>query len=220
MRVVIADDHEVVRIGLRTILDHSGEDYEVVGQADGGAELLEVLAHTACDVVILDFLMPDEQQGAVALDGVALLHEMRRRHPRLPIVVLTTLRNSAILRSMYQEGADAVVEKTHVVHELLLALRTVRNGRTYVSKHLGEQLAGEYTARAQVDGAKAGPQLSKREVEVIRMFAQGRSITEIATLTHRSVKTVSRQKRSAMEKLGLSSDGQLFEYSRTHGLVG
>ncbi|GLQ89869.1 response regulator transcription factor [Dyella flagellata] len=220
MRVVIADDHEVVRIGLRTILEHCGEDYEVVGQAAGGVKLLEVLAHTACDLVILDFLMPDEQQGAVALDGVTLLHEIRRRHPRLPIVVLTALRNSAIFRSLYQEGADAVVEKAHVVHELLLALRTVRGGRTYVSRHLGEQLAGEHATRTQADGAKAGPQLSRREMEVIRMFAQGRSITEIATLTHRSVKTVSRQKRSAMEKLGLSSDGQLFEYARTHGLAG
>lgn len=220
MRVVIADDHEVVRIGLRTILEHSGEDYEVVGQAAGGGELLDVLAHTNCELVILDFLMPDERQGVVALDGVTLLHEIRRRHPKLPIVVLTTLRNAAIFRSMYQQGADAVVEKAHVVHELLLALRTVRSGRTYVSKHHGEQLTGEHVTRTQADGAKAPAQLSRREAEVVRMFAQGRSITEIATLTHRSVKTVSRQKRSAMERLGLSSDGQLFEYARTHGLAG
>jgi two-component system capsular synthesis response regulator RcsB len=210
----------VVRIGLRTILEHSGEAYTVVGQAAGGSELLEVLAKTVCELVIVDFLMPDERNGAIALDGVTLLHEIRRRHPKLPIVVLTTLRNSAIFRSMYQGGADAVVEKAHVVDELLHALRTVRNGRTYFSKHHGEQLMSDHAGRAQQPGSQAGPPLSRREAEVIRMFAQGRSLTEIAALTHRSIKTVSRQKRSAMDKLGLSSDGQLFEYARTHGLAG
>jgi two-component system capsular synthesis response regulator RcsB len=78
----------------------------------------------------------------------------------------------------------------------------------------------DHAGRAQQPGSQAGPPLSRREAEVIRMFAQGRSLTEIAALTHRSIKTVSRQKRSAMDKLGLSSDGQLFEYARTHGLAG
>lgn len=220
MRVVIADDHEVVRIGLRTILEHSGEGYEVVGQAASGGELLRVLAHVPCDLAIVDFLMPEENDGALALDGVTLLHTLRRRYPKLPIVVLTMIRNSAIFRTMYQEGADAVVEKAHVVHELLLALRTVRAGRTYVSKQLDEQLVIEHASRAQPSGGKASPAISRREAEVIRLFVQGRSITDIAALTHRSVKTVSRQKRSAMAKLGLSSDGQLFDYARTHGLAG
>ncbi|HET7330434.1 response regulator transcription factor [Dyella sp.] len=217
MRVVIADDHEVVRIGLRTILQHSGEGYEVVGEAAGGAGLLKLLADTPCDLLLLDFLMPDEA-AAQPLDGVALLHELRRRYPKLPVIVLTMMRNSAIFRTMYQEGANAVVEKGAIVDELLIALRTVRNGRTYVSKYLTRQLAGEHVVLRPAEGGGAKPILSRREVEVIRMFAQGHSITEIATLTHKSVKTVSRQKRSAMLKLGLSSDSQLFEYARTHGL--
>ena len=218
MRVVIADDHEVVRIGLRTILQHSGEGYAVVGEAASGLELIKLLADTPCDLALVDFLMPDEA-AAHALDGVALLHELRRRHPKLPIIVLTMMRNAAIFRTMYQEGANAVVEKGAIVDELLVALRTVRSGRTYVSKYLTQQLSGDQVVQPGARGAPK-PILSKREVEVIRMFAQGHSITEIAALTHKSVKTVSRQKRSAMMKLGLSSDSQLFEYARTHGLVG
>ncbi|GGA42517.1 response regulator transcription factor [Dyella nitratireducens] len=217
MQVVIADDHEVVRIGLRTILEQSGEGYKVVGEASTGRGLLKLLAGTRCDLVIVDFLMPEEDETSLALDGVALLHELRRLHPKLPIVVLTMMRNSAIFRTIYQEGVDAVVEKARVVEDMLIALRTVRAGRTYVSKQVGEHLDG-YAARSQA--GKAVPVLSMREAEVVRMFAQGRSITDIAALTHRSVKTISRQKRSAMEKLGLSSDGQLFEYARTHGLAG
>jgi two-component system capsular synthesis response regulator RcsB len=218
VQVVIADDHEVVRIGLRTILEHSGEGYKVVAEASTGRELLKLLASTPCDLAIVDFLMPEEDDNARSLDGIALLHELRRAYPKLPIVVLTMMRNSAIFRTMYQEGVDAVVEKARVVEELLVAMRTVRTGRTYVSKQMGEHLVDGQAARSQP--GKATPALSVREVEVVRMFAQGRSITEIAALTHRSVKTISRQKRSAMEKLGLSSDGQLFEYARTHGLAG
>ncbi|HUB90556.1 MAG TPA: response regulator transcription factor [Dyella sp.] len=218
MRVVIADDHEVVRIGLRTILEHSGEGYKVVGEASTGRELLKLLADTPCDLALIDFLMPEADEAAPVLDGVAMLRELRKQHPKLPIVVLTMMRNSAIFRTMYQEGVDAVVEKVRVVEELLVALRTVRAGRTYVSKRLGEHLAEGHATRGQ--GGKLAPALSVREAEVVRMFAQGRSITDIAALTHRSVKTISRQKRSAMEKLGLSSDGQLFEYARTHGLAG
>lgn len=219
MRVVIADDHEVVRIGLRTILEQSGEDYEVIGEASSGGALLKMLADTQCDLLIVDFLMP-EDYAVLPLDGVALLRELRRRHPKLPVVVLTMMRNWAIFRTMYQEGADAVVEKISVVNELLLALRTVRNGRTYVSKHLGDQLLDEHVSQRQIDRGRVKPILSAREAEVIRMFVQGRSITEIAALKHRSVKTVSRQKRSAMAKLGLTSDSQLFDYARIHGLAG
>jgi two-component system capsular synthesis response regulator RcsB len=207
----------VVRIGLRTILQHSGEGYEVVGEASGGAGLLKLLADTPCDLLLVDFLMPDETT-AQPLDGVALLHELRRRYPKLPLIVLTMMRNSAIFRTMYQEGANAVVEKGAIVDELLIALRTVRNGRTYVSKYLTRQLAGEHVVLRPAKGGGAKPILSRREVEVIRMFAQGHSITEIAALTHKSVKTVSRQKRSAMLKLGLNGDSELFEYARTHGL--
>ena len=219
MRVVIADDHEVVRIGLRTLLQHSGEAYEVVGEAAGGGELLRLLATTPCDAAIVDFLMPEEE-NALSIDGIVLLHELRRRYPKLPIMVLTMVRNFAILRAIYQEGVDAVVEKAAIVDELLVALRTIRSGRTYVSKRLAEQLASEHLTHRRVERGTPKPILSRRETEVIRMFVQGRSITEIANLTHKSVKTVSRQKRSAMAKLGLSSDGQLFEYAHAHGLAG
>lgn len=218
MRVVIADDHEVVRIGVRVILEHSGEGYDVVGQAAGGGELLEVLARTTCDLVITDFLMPEEDEDAVAFDGINLLRELRNRYRALPVVVMTMARHSAIFRTMYQQGADAVVEKAHLVQELLPALRTVRSGRTYVSQHGVKQRTKDYAMPGRFEGDKPEPRLSSREAEVIRLFVEGRSITEIAALTGRSVKTISRQKRCAMEKLELSTNGQVFAYARAHGL--
>lgn len=219
MRIVTADDHEVVRIGLRTLLQQGSEGYEVVGEAANGNELLGVLARTACDLVIVDFLM---QNDGASLDGVVLLRELRRRYPKLSILVLTMLRNPAIIRTMYQEGVDAVVEKGGMADELMVALRTVRAGRSYVPRHFQERLADglDFVTDKRADRGDAKPILSAREAEVVRMFVQGRSLTEIAARTHRSIKTISRQKRSAMLKLGIVNDSQLFEYARTHGLYG
>lgn len=208
----------MVRIGVRVILERSDEGYEVVGQAAGGGELLEVLASTACDLVITDFLMPEEKEGAMTLDGINLLRELRKRYRALPVVVLTMVRNSAIFRTMYQQGVDAVVEKAHLVPELLSALRTVRSGRTYVGQHGVKRRTRDHAVHGRLAGDQPGPRLSRREAEVIGLFVQGRSITEIAALTGRSVKTISRQKRCAMEKLELSTNGQVFAYARANGL--
>jgi len=218
VRVVIADEHEVVRIGLRAVLQRSGEGYELAGESASGSELLELLAHTPCDLVIVDFQMPED---TAALAGVLLLRELRHRFPTLRIVVLTTSHSTAICRAMYREGVDAVVEKASMVDELLVALRTVRAGGTYVGKPLREQ--GVDVSRATKPPSPARGKrtltLSMREAEVIRLLAQGLSVSEVARITHRSVKTVSWQKHSAMAKLGIGNDQQLFDYARTRGLV-
>ena len=218
MRVVIADEHEVVRIGLRAVLQRSGEGYELAGESASGSELLELLAHTPCDLVIVDFQMPED---TAALAGVLLLRELRHRFPTLRIVVLTTSHSTAICRAMDREGVDAVVEKASMVDELLVALRTVRAGGTYVGKPLREQ--GVDVSRATKPPSPARGKrtltLSMREAEVIRLLAQGLSVSEVARITHRSVKTVSWQKHSAMAKLGIGNDQQLFDYARTRGLV-
>jgi two-component system, NarL family, captular synthesis response regulator RcsB len=216
--VVIADGHEVVRIGLRAVLQRGGEGYEVAGEASSGSELLKLLAHTPCDVAIVDFQMPAEASG---MDGVLLLRELRRRYPRLRIVVLTMLRNIAIFRTMYQEGADAVVEKAVVVQELFTALRTVRAGRTYMSRQVRAKLMEHSapTGDASPAHGKRVQALSVREAEVMRLLAQGLTVSEVARVTHRSVKTISLQKHSAMTKLGIANDQQLFDYVRTSGLL-
>lgn len=218
MRVVIADEHEVVRIGLRTVLQRSGEGYELAGESASGSELLELLADTPCDLVIVDFQMPED---TAALAGVMLLRELRHRFPTLRIVVLTTSHSTTICRAMYREGVDAVVEKASMVDELLVALRTVRAGNTYVGKPLREQ--GVDISRAAKPPSSTRDKrtlpLSMREAEVIRLLAEGLSVSEVARITHRSVKTVSWQKHSAMAKLGIGNDQQLFDYARTRGLV-
>ena len=218
MRVVIADEHEVVRIGLRTVLRHNDEGYELVGEASNGRALLELLGRTPCDLVIVDFQMPED---TAALDGVMLLRELRHRFPKLYIIVLTALHTMTLCRAMYREGVDAVVEKASMVDELFVALRTVRAGRTYIGKLPREQGIDHSRAvkpRASAGGKRAQT-LSIREAEIIRLLAQGLSVSEVARITHRSVKTISWQKHSAMTKLGIGNDQQLFDYARTRGLL-
>ena len=219
-RIVIADDHPVVTLGIRALIKPLG-DVEVVGEASSGGELLGVLTNEPCDLLITDFSMPYEDGSG---DGLPLLRRLRRDHPKLPIIVLTMLHNPALTRGMLAVGVNGLVSKVAMMKELLLAIGAVMNGRTYICETMREHVADWAPSRATGEAAQptAGGDpavLSQREAEVVRLFAQGMSVTQIAEHLHRSVKTVSQQKNDAMRKLGVTSNTQLFEYARAYGLL-
>lgn len=209
MRVIIADDHPVVLIGLKTSLRDYGNQLEVVGEARNGRELLERLAQVPCDLLITDFSMPADIEGH---DGLALLQHVRETYPSLPILVLTMLRNPALVQNMVSVGVRGVVDKMAMAKELMLAIDMIRAGRSYLSERMRRQIEGMYPTGAE-------PVISKREVEVVRFLAQGMTVSEIARRLERSVKTISQQKRDAMRKLNLDSDKQLYDYARSIGLL-
>jgi len=208
-RVVVADDHPVALLGIRWFL-HGRGNLRVVGEAGGGRALLELLAGCACDLLVTDFSMPGDGR---AWDGLALLRRVRRSHPSLRIVVLTMLRNPALTRGMLAEGIHGVVSKAAAAGELWRACRTAMDGQTYVEESM-RPVAG----KGEAPGLPGTAELSPREAAVVRMYGGGLSITEIARRLRRSVKTVSQQKIEAMHKLGLDSDGQLYEFVHHHGL--
>jgi two-component system, NarL family, captular synthesis response regulator RcsB len=219
-RIVIADDHPVVTLGIRALVKPLG-DVEVVGEAGSGGELLGVLASEPCDLLITDFSMPYEDGSG---DGLPLLRRLRRDYPKLPIIVLTMLHNPALTRGMLAVGVNGLVSKVAMMKELLLAIGAVMNGRTYICETMREHVVDWTPARGAGEGAQAAnggdpAVLSQREAEVVRLFAQGLSVTQIAEHLHRSVKTVSQQKNDAMRKLGVTSNTQLFEYARAYGLL-
>lgn len=209
MRVIIADDHPVVLIGLKTSLRDYGNGLEVVGEARSGKELLDLLARTPCDLVITDFSMPADVEG---FDGLSLFERVRELHPTLPILVLTMLRNPALVQNMVAIGVRGVVDKMAMAKELMLAIDMIRAGRSYLSERMRRQIEGMYPTGNE-------PTVSRREVEVIRFLAQGMTVSEIARRLERSVKTISQQKRDAMRKLNLESDKQLYDYARSIGLL-
>jgi len=209
VRVIIADDHPVVLIGLKTSLRDYGNGLNVVGEARNGQDLLDLLGRTPCDLLITDFSMPADIEG---YDGLSLLQRVRELQPALPILVLTMLRNPALVQNMVAIGVRGVVDKMAMAKELMLAIDMIRAGRSYLSERMRRQIEGMYPTGDE-------PMVSRREAEVIRFLAQGLTVSEIARRLERSVKTISQQKRDAMRKLNLESDKQLYDYARSIGLL-
>ncbi|KRP62247.1 response regulator transcription factor [Pseudomonas trivialis] len=209
LRIIIADDHPIVRVGQKVVIEASGK-CKVVGEANGPDELLALVARTPCDVIVTDFAMPGDQQA----DGYGLLGLLHRQFPKVPVIVVTMFANVATLRTALAHGARAVVAKSASARELPQALQTVVQGRTFISESL----------RAQLDLAGLGqptqaPQLSGKEQEVVRMLASGMTVSQIAARVNRSISTISKQKSTAMHRLCISTDVDLFAYARDAGMV-
>ncbi|WP_342315355.1 response regulator transcription factor [Lysobacter sp. FW306-1B-D06B] len=208
-QIVLADDHPIVSSGVRALLEqHPG--LRVVAEATSPDELLRVLESTDCEVIVTDFNMPGEQ----AADGLSLLQLLGRRWPERHVVVLTQLANPGVLNNISRlQNVRGVVSKSDAMKELPMAVTAATAGRSFLSSTVRKQIES-----AQGDAADATSTLSKREGEVMRLFALGHTVSEIARQLNRSVKTVSSQKVEAMRKLGVKSDLEFYAYAREHGL--
>ncbi len=194
-------------------LFHADKGLTVVGEAPNASTLLAVLAKTPCDVLVTDFAMPEP--GPDAHDGLRLIRTVRQEWRDIGIVVLTSVSNVAILRSILNAGAMGLVNKAEPIELVPTAVRHASMARRYVSASFVAALA---EAGKEREFSPEAPRLSPREVEVVKLFAKGRSITEIAKELQRDVRTISRQKRDAMHKLGVRNDPGLFAFVRAQGL--
>lgn len=208
IRVMIADDHAVVREGLKRIVAGTS-DLAVAGEAASGPELLAEVAARPCDVVLMDLAMP-------GLSGLEALHELRRRHPKLPILILSMYPADQYAVRTLKAGAAGYLNKGSAPEELISAIRKVAAGRRYLSEDVAQCLA------AHVDNEVDKPaheRLSDREFQVLCLVAGGRSVTEIAAELGLSVKTVSTFRARVLEKLGLRATADLVRYALDHGLI-
>jgi two-component system capsular synthesis response regulator RcsB len=202
--VILADDHALIRYGMKMALESSGLA-RVTGEAGGPAELFRLLAQADCDVVVTDFAMPDEENR----DGLSLIDRLARLHPDIPVIVITALRNAGLLKTLLDLGVKGLVAKGGGVNELMLAFQAVSKGRDYVCAPL-RQLLLEASVAPKVHAA-----LTRAEIEVLRLFANdGLTSKQISERLNRSRKTISRHKCSALAKLGLSTDQELLDYCR------
>ncbi len=207
--VLLADDHPLLLAGVSAILTQSGIT-EHIGLVEHATGIFAQLARIPYDVLVTDYSMPDAQYG----DGLQMLGFLRRRYPKLPIVVLTLIENPALLRALQRLGMRGVVSKRDPATLVTTAILTVMRGKPYLSPTI------ETTLReaAGLRGSAPTSPLSKREIEVLRLYAEGLSVTEIAERLKRSIKTVSGQKQSAFNKLGVEHDAGLFRYAFESGL--
>jgi two-component system capsular synthesis response regulator RcsB len=195
-RVVIADDHPVITWAASQLLANQARDaFEVVAQVHSTDQLHRQLHARPCDLLVTDFCMPHGQQP----DGLALVGYLRRQYPAMAIVVMTMLNTPVTLRALHKLGVRGLLDKHAELEELLQAVRSVARGRHYLSESFARLLQSDArpVELKQVE-------LSPREQEVMRLFGQGMSGREIARKLNRSEKTVSRHKRSAMDKLGVA----------------
>ena len=209
IRVVIADDHTIVREGLRRIL-LGHDDIEVAGEATNGHEVMDRVRAGGFDLLLLDLSMPGKS-------GVELIKQVKDEKPKLPILVLTMHEEEQYALRALRAGASGYLTKESASDQLVAAIRKIASGRLFISPAVAEQLALDVMPRGDAD-APAHKLLSDREFEVFRMLVEGRSVTDIATQLHLSVKTVSTHKTRVLEKLGVSSIAELVRYAMAHRL--
>ena len=204
--IVLADDHDLVRAGLRLLLD-AQEDFHVVAEA-GDIETAQrrIAAHRP-DVAVLDVELPDGS----AIDAIPTLREA---FPDTRIVMLTVHGDPDLARDALQSGANAFVLKDAASEELIQAVRLAASGRTYLNPELGASLA------ARSPGPGRSPiHLTHREIEVLRLLALGHTNTEIAAQLYLSVRTVESHRAHLQQKTQLASRAQIVAYAREHGLL-
>lgn len=202
--VIIADDHPVVVAGVETVL--KSHRYDIVARVHNTDALFHALADYPCDVVVTDFSMPEGSRP----DGMPMIRRIRAMRPDTGIVVLTMLSNTAMLRSLLDAGVAAIFDKRTNLRDIPVAVHAANVGRSYLSPAIRRLFHEADCAAAEEE--EIATRLSPREIEVMRGYAQGYQLPEIAAAMGRSIKTISRQKRSAMSKLGLVNDAQLYHY--------
>jgi two-component system invasion response regulator UvrY len=208
IKTIIADDHSIVREGLKQILNETN-DVSVSGEAKNGMELLEELRRQKFDVVVLDISMP-------GINGLDALKQIKIINPNLPVLVLSMHPEEQYAIRVLKAGASGYLTKESASEELLNAIRRIASGRKYVSPSLAEKLAVEL----DVDREKPLHEtLSDREYQVLCMIASGRTVKEIAGELSLSVKTVSTYRSRILDKMHMANNAQLTYYAIENDLV-
>jgi two-component system invasion response regulator UvrY len=207
-KILIADDHAIVREGLKQIIADTG-DLLVAGEATSGQEVLELILKENWDLIILDLAMPGR-------DGLYTLKEVKREKPNIPVLVLSIYPEEQYAVRALKAGAAGYLTKESAPEELIAAIRKVSRGGKYISASLAEKLA----FLLDVDAEKPlHERLSDREYQVMLKIASGKTVSEIADEMSFSVKTISTYRVRALKKMGLKNNAAFTYYALKHGLV-
>ena len=210
IRVVIADDHAIVRTGLRTLIK-SESAMELIGEAAGGYEAIELVEKTIPDVLVLDLSMPD-------LDGIAVTKKIKPQFPELRILILTIHEDEALLRAALKAGAAGYILKRAAETELISAINIILRGDLYVDPAMIRTLVRDDAAPA-VAQPKTTEALTPREIEVLRLIVQGYTNRQIGEELNISIRTAEGHRANLSEKIGLHNRVELVRYARDHGLI-
>ncbi len=212
VRMILADDHAMLREGLKALIVKEG-DLVVVGEADNGKGTVELARETGAHVVVMDVAMPD-------LNGIEATRKIRKTNPRIKVVALSGHANREFVREMLKAGASAYVLKSRAYEELVRAVREVMKGKKYLSPDIARGVVDEYVEMSS--SPRANPAfvvLTDREREALQLIAEGKSTKEVAGQLDVSVKTIETHRRNIMEKLNLHSVADLTKYAIREGIT-
>ncbi len=204
-RVLIVDDHPIVRQGLRRIMENE-EDLVVCGEAETARDARIAIKELNPDVVIADISL---KQG----DGIELVRDVRAHHPQMPILVLSMHDEAIYAERMLSAGANGYIMKQAVSEQFLVSLRRVLEGGIYVSEAVGNNMIQKFASGGQYASANPIDRLSNRELQILHMIGKGMSTRETANALNLSVKTVESHRQRIKRKLNLSTGTQLVQYA-------
>lgn len=212
VRILLADDHAILRTGLRLMLS-SVPNLEVVGEATNGKEALSKADELKPDLVIMDITMPE-------MNGIEATQELKRHHPKIKVLMLTMHENEELLFRTIQAGGSGYVLKKSADNELLDAIYQVMRGETFLRPDMAKQVMQDYLERVDTgEETQSYEDLTDREREVLRYLAEGMTNKQVAEKLVLSIRTVETHRMRIMDKLGLKGRAALVTYAKRHGIV-
>lgn len=211
IKVVIADDHPALIAGLVNEIV-SANSLNLVGTAKNSTEVVAILNAREASVLVTDYAMPGGDFG----DGISYVSFIRRKFPEVSIIVHTMIDNPDVIHALISQNVNGILSKSDEVKHIVPAIHVAHAGSRYYSPLINNVIEQSKLERSNIDAANA---LSKRELEVVRLYVSGLTVNEIAEQLQRSKQTISTQKHKAMKKLGITRDADLYAYGKKTGLV-
>lgn len=211
IKVLLADDHKILREGLKSILE-SESNIEVIAEANDGRETVSLVRKLELDVVVMDVAMPD-------MNGVDATRKINQLVPNVHVLALSGHNDGVYVKGMLEAGAKGYLLKDAATDELITAINTVSRGRIYVSPSITDTLVGDYLKRVKGEIGPDTQTLSTREREVLQLVAEGRSTAYIAEALHLSARTIETHRKRIMDKLDMRTIAELTKYAIREGIT-
>jgi DNA-binding NarL/FixJ family response regulator len=209
INVILADDHQIIRQAIGELLESSGR-YRVVANVENGEELIKILEKKSCDILVIDIAMPK-------IDGVKVVKHLRDNSILIPVLALSANDDARSIKAILQAGANGFVPKTSSLQELDFAINAILRGNAYISPSVTERMMNPDTVTNRSNSAISV--LTSRELEIMRLLAEGKPNREIGGILHISTRTVDTHRSNILKKLGFRTNADLVRLAISEGLI-